>query len=151
MIIFHLDKTKYKDNWPPEGTLHAEGRWNKPRQWIIYCSSTISLAKLEILANENNLPINRVCMTVEVPDNTEVFEVTLQELPDNWMTKPYPKKLIAFTDRFLESNKYLLMKVPSTQSPSEFNYLVNVRHKDFHQKVKLLSVIEEIFDYRLGS
>ena len=149
MIIYHLEKAKYKNIWPPEGTLHAEGRWNKPRQWLVYCSSTISLSKLEILANENNLPINRVCMSIEIPDDTNVFEVLLKKLPKDWMNKPYPTSLIKFTIKFLESNQFLIMKVPSTQSKYEFNYLINVRHEDFYKKVKLLKITDEIFDNRL--
>ena len=111
MILYHLDKWKYRNTWPPEGTLHADGRWNKPGQWIIYTSPTISLAKLEILANDNNLPIKRVCMTIELPDSIDVFEVDINTLPDNWMDKPYPPQLSDYTTEFLRSNK-LLMEVP---------------------------------------
>ena len=148
MILYHLDKWKYKDVWPPEGTLHAEGRWNKARQWVIYTSPNISLAKLEILANENNLPINRVCMKIEVQEGVDIFELTSDKLPFDWMDKPYPSELVKFTSEFLNSN-CLLMTVPSAQSYNEYNYLINVRHKDFHEKVKLIGVYEEPFDTRL--
>ena len=148
MILYHLDKRKYRDVWPPEGTLHASGRWNKSGQWIIYTSPTIALAKLEILANENNLPLKRVCMTIEVKEDAKIFKVTKEELPDNWIDKPYPLYLVDYTIGFLES-KCLLMSVPSAQSHRENNFLINVRHPDFSKKVKLLDVIEEPFDPRL--
>ena len=115
MILYHLDKWKYRNIWPPEGTLHADGRWNKPGQWIIYASSTISLAKLEILANENNLPIKRVCMTIEVLNSVDIFEIPVDSLPENWMAKPYPSQLVNSTSQFIGSGK-LLMRVPSAQS-----------------------------------
>lgn len=148
MILYHIDKSKYRDVWPPEGTLFADGRWNKPGQWIIYTSSTISLAKLEILANENNLPIKRVCMTIEVPDTKDLFEIATDGMPENWMSKPYPVPLINFTSQFLASGK-LLMRVPSAQSYRENNILINVRHPKFYENVKLLDVSEEPFDPRL--
>ena len=148
MILYHIDKHKYRNVWPPEGTLYADGRWNKPRQWIIYTSSVISLAKLEILANDNNLPINRVCMKINIADNVDVFEVNQNHLPDNWMIKPYPPELVKFTTQFLDSG-CLLMKVPSAQSYSEYNYLISVRHPDFHNKVTLEEVANEPFDNRL--
>ncbi len=148
MILYHLDKWKYRDVWPPEGTLHADGRWNKPGQWIIYTSSTISLAKLEILANENNLPVKRVCMTIEVHESAEIFEIDTHDLPGNWMIKPYPTQLVNHTSRFLNSGK-LLMRVPSAQSFRERNYLLNVRHAEFHKAVQLMDVSEEPFDSRL--
>ena len=148
MILYHIDKWKYRNVWPPEGALFADGRWNKPGQWIIYLSSVISLAKLEILANENNLPIKRVCMTLEVSDSNHIFEIDVDALPENWMSKPYPVPLVNFTSQFLSSGK-LLMRVPSAQSYSENNILINVRHPKFYEKVKLLDVSEELFDSRL--
>ncbi len=148
MILYHLDKRKYKDVWPPEGTLHADGRWNKPGQWLIYCSPTISLAKLEILANENNLPVKRVCMTIEVSDKADVHVVSENSLPENWMHRPYPAVLTRFTGEFLRAGK-LVMQVPSAQSYREVNFLISVRHPEFRQKVKLLDVREEPFDVRL--
>jgi RES domain-containing protein len=148
MILYHLDKWKYRAVWPPEGTLHAGGRWNKPGQWLIYTSPTISLAKLEILANENNLPIKRVCMTLEVADNAEVFEVSEKELPVTWMEKPYPATLVEYTKQFIGSGM-LIMQVPSAQSYREYNFLINVRHHEFNKRVKLLDVAEEPFDRRL--
>lgn len=147
MILYHLDRWKYRDVWPPEGTLYAEGRWNQPGQWIIYCSSSIALAKLEILANENHLPIKRVCMTIEVDETGGIFDVG-QQLPPNWMNKPYPAGLSHLTAQFLRSGN-LLMKVPSAQSYRESNYLLNARHADFHKLVRLVSVLEEPFDSRL--
>ena len=148
MILYHIDKWKYRNVWPPEGALFADGRWNKPGQWIIYTSPAISLAKLEILANENNLPIKRVCMTIEVSDSNDILEIDVDALPENWMSKPYPVPLVNFTSQFLSSGK-LLMRVPSAQSYREYNILINVRHPKFYEKVKLLDVSEEPFDPRL--
>ena len=148
MILYHLDKLKYKDVWPPEGTLFADGRWNNPGQWVIYSSPTVSLAKLEILANENNLPLERVCMTIEVTETAKVFEFENNELPKNWMDQPYPSSLSQITSRFINSDM-ILMKVPSAQCLREYNYLISVRHADFNELVKLLDVSEEPFDPRL--
>ncbi|RLD20697.1 MAG: hypothetical protein DRI71_10020 [Bacteroidetes bacterium] len=148
MILYHLDKWKYKEVWPPEGSLFADGRWNKPGQWVIYASPTISLAKLEILANESNLPVKRVCMTIEIAEKVDVFEVTQKDLPANWMEKPSPGSLIDYTKQFIESGS-ILMQVPSAQSYREQNYLINVRHPEFQKKVRLLDVSAEPFDIRL--
>ncbi len=148
MILYHIDKWKYRHVWPPEGTLHGSGRWNEMGQWLIYCSPTISLAKLEILANESFLPLKRVCMTIEVPDDQGIYIVGVNNLKSNWMAKPYPDGLLIHTQEFLNSD-HLLMKVPSAQSYREFNYLINVRHSQFHKTVKLVSVESEPFDPRL--
>lgn len=148
MILYHLERSKYQNVWPPEGSLHTEGRWNRAGQWVIYCSPTVSLAKLETLANSTNLPLSRVCMTIEVDEPVGIFEVPLTELPTIWMEKPYPNRIRAYTDAFL-SSKNLIMQVPSAQSPRETNFLINVRHPDFFRQVRLLRVDTELFDARL--
>lgn len=148
MTLYHLEKTRYENIWPPEGTLFAEGRWNKAGQWIIYCSPTISLAKLEILANENLPIINRVCMTIDVDGSVKIEKIDPEHLPANWMRKPYPTTLHHLTDRFVKSGG-LIFKVPSAQSYRESNYLINVRHPEFYHKIKLRDVRREPFDPRL--
>ena len=148
MILYHLDKWRYRKIWPPEGSIHAEGRWNKAGQWIIYASPSISLAKLETLANTNNLPLRGVCMIMEVKHKSTVFEIQSSDLPDNWMQKPPPLILKIIMAEFLKSD-CILMKVPSAQSYTESNFLINVRHPRFNKLVKLVSVAEEPFDPRL--
>jgi RES domain-containing protein len=148
MILFHLTKARYRRHWPPEGALHAEGRWNKPGEWVIYTSPSISLAKLEILANHPLVPPNCYCIEIEVPDDASVYEVSIQDLPDRWYEVPYPTELHLFTKKFLQLG-HLLMKVPSAQSHRESNFLINVRHPEFKEMVHLKDVAEELFDHRL--
>ncbi|MFT5640951.1 MAG: RES domain-containing protein [Cyclobacteriaceae bacterium] len=148
MILYHLEKTKFKDVWPPQGTLFSDGRWNKAGQWIIYCSPSIALAKLEILANENRLVNDRICMTIEVDEEAEIYSIKKDSLPNDWMNKPYPTFLSQETKRFLASDQ-LLCEVPSAQSYRENNFLINVRHPSFYKLVKLIDVRPEPFDERL--
>jgi RES domain-containing protein len=148
MILYHMVREKYREVWPPQGTLHAEGRWNKPGQWIIYTAPSIALSKLETLANTSGLPVSMVCMAIEVPDNEKFFEIRRQQLPANWMLKPYPPDLHQFTKKFLNSDE-LLMKVPSAQSYREMNMLIKVSHPHFGKLVKLKEVWNEPFDGRL--
>ena len=138
MILYHIEKHKHRKAWPPRGTLFAEGRWNKPGQWIIYSSPSIALAKLEILANDSHLPMDRVCMEIEVDENANIMEVQRDQLMVNWYEKPYPNSLHLFTSRFLSTN-CLLLKIPSAQSHREFNYLINAQHPKFHENVKLIN------------
>ncbi|MEM6642039.1 MAG: RES family NAD+ phosphorylase [Bacteroidota bacterium] len=148
MTLYHLQKNKYSTVWPSEGTLFGKGRWNLPGQWIIYTSATLSLAKLEILANEPLVPVERVSVIIEIPDDEKAFEVPLEILPENWHKIPYPKVLTSYTQQFL-SEGWLVMKVPSAQCFTEFNYLLNVRHPRFNSDVKVQSINPEPFDSRL--
>ena len=131
------------------GTLYAEGRWNKAGQWIIYTSPSIALAKLETLANDSRLPIQRVVMTIEVSKSTSVKKIHKKDLPNNWMQNPYPAGLFLFTSQFIQENKHLLLEVPSSQSTRESNFLINVTHPQFNKCIRLKSVDDESFDSRL--
>ncbi len=148
MILYHLEKEKYREIWPPQGSLYGEGRWNKPGQWIIYTSPSIALAKLEILANEPLLPDRRVCVTIEIDAQAEIYEINPNDLPEDWHAVPYPPYLHLFTKRSINQGN-LLIKVPSAQSWREFNYLINVRHPQFFDWVKVIDTHLELFDNRL--
>ena len=149
MIVYRMEKEKYQDFWPSRGALYSEGRWNKPGQWIVYCSESIALCKLEVLANSGNLPINRVIMTVEIADNAPIYELAEDLMPAFWYGIPYPDVLSEITGEFIKDNSYVAMKVPSAQSKREFNYLLNPAHEDFSRLVKVISKEPENFDGRL--
>lgn len=151
MIVYRMEKEKYQDFWPSRGALYSEGRWNKPGQWIVYCSESIALCKLEVLANSGNLPISRVVITVEIADNAPVYELTDDLMPALWYDVPYPDVLSEITGEFIKDNSYVAMKVPSAQSKREFNFLLNPAHEEFSKLVKVVSKEPESFDNRLKS
>ena len=117
--------------------------------WIIYCSSTISLAKLEILANSKTLPKGRVIVEISIHEKAPLKKIKGSSLPDNWQQVPYPKKLHQLVENQLKDNKYIALVVPSRQSPGESNYLLNPLHPDFHKYVKVKQIIPLEFDSRL--
>ncbi len=149
MIIYRMEKEKYQDYWPSRGALYSEGRWNKPGQWIVYCSESIALCKLEVLANSGNLPIKRVVISIEIPDEAPIYELAEDLMPPFWYGIPYPDVLSEITGEFIKDNSYVAMKVPSAQSKREFNYLLNPAHPEFSKIVKVVSKDAENFDSRL--
>lgn len=149
MIIYRIEKEKYKDFWPSRGALYSEGRWNKPGQWIVYCSESIALCKLEVLANSGNLPISRVIVSIEIADDAPIYDLVEDLMPPFWWGIPYLDLLSDITGEFLKDNSYVAMKVPSAQSRREYNYLLNPSHAEFSKFVKVLSTTSENFDTRL--
>jgi len=87
-------------------------------------------------------------MQIEVAGQVNIMEVNEEDLPKNWSLKPYPKSLTEVTKSFIQTDN-LLLKVPSAQSHRESNFLINVRHQNFHTDAKLMEVFEEPFDSRL--
>ncbi|MEK6482506.1 RES family NAD+ phosphorylase [Catalinimonas sp. 4WD22] len=141
ITIFRVEK-KYKDVWPPMDALYVERRWTKRGFWIIYCSASVSLAKLETLANSKSFPKNRVLLEISIDSKAPIQEISSDDLPKNWMDTPYPKELQEIAEKALIHGKYVGLKVPSRQSPREYNYLLYPQHPKFSSYVKVLDVVD---------
>lgn len=147
--VYRIEKKSRAEVWPSQGALFSEGRWNRQGFWVVYCSSTISLAKLEILANSKSLPKERALLEINIDEQAPIKEVILESLPESWMDVPYPAELHALTEELLRPGKYVGLKVPSRQSPREYNFLLYPLHSQFSQFVKLEGIMELEFDQRL--
>jgi len=130
------------------GGLYASGRWHSKGTRILYFSEHISLAKLEILVNASFLPKNMCMLTIAVAENLEVEVVEKKELPKDWNEYPYNDELKRITNFWLNRKKSAILKVPSSQSDIEFNYLINPLHKDT-TKIKVIDKKKIDFDNRL--
>ncbi|MBO6496239.1 MAG: RES family NAD+ phosphorylase, partial [Roseivirga sp.] len=108
-----------------------------------------ALCALELLANTNGVvPAGSYkTMVIEIPE-TEIKELSVEELPKNWKSvKAYPQ-LQRIGSRWYEESKQLLLKVPSVLIPTEFNYVINTKHPAF-EKVSIASLESFFWDYRL--
>ena len=116
---------------------------------MLYLASSRSLAVLEVLVHLDPLTIpGNYCLTeIEVPD-VEIVTVEIEQLPTDWRDISGPVVLRQLGDAFLKNQKYLLMKVPSSIVPAEYNYLLNPLHPDA-LTVKLLKREPFSFDRRL--
>ena len=150
MRIYRIEKEKYKDVFPPRGSLYVEGRWNRRGMWVVYTSETASLAKLEALANSGSkLPQNRYLVTIELKDDAPVVEITKEDLPKHWNKVPFQSNLAPYIQQIIESGAYVAALVPSIHSPVECNILLFPDHGKFDQYVKLVAAEPEGFDSRL--
>lgn len=149
ITVYRIEKKARADSWPPQGALFSEGRWNRRGFWVIYASESVSLAKLETLANAKSLPAGRVLFEIEIAAEAAVREVKFSELPQNWMEIPYPTSLHQLTEELLALGKFVALKVPSRQSPGEFNYLIYPLHPEFSKFVTIKGITAIDFDQRL--
>jgi RES domain-containing protein len=132
-----------------EGARRYGGRWNSKGVAVVYTSSSISLAILEVLVH---IPIygileEYVCLPVEF-DQDFVVSLDKDNLPENWKKDPSPKAIKQIGDSWIESQESLILEVPSTIVPTEKNYLINPAHPDF-KKLKIGSSTKLEFDPRL--
>jgi RES domain-containing protein len=132
-----------------EGARRYGGRWNSKGVAVVYASSSISLAILEILVH---IPIygileEYVYFRIEF-DQDFVVSLDMDDLPGNWKKDPSPKAIKQIGDFWVESEESLILEVPSTIVPTEKNYLINPVHPDF-KKIKIGSPTKFEFDSRL--
>jgi RES domain-containing protein len=141
MFLYRIANKKYLRDLSGLGAKQFGGRWNSIGTPMVYTSSSISLATLEILCHTSIqlIPNNFGVITIEIPETIEVNALTINELPLNWDIYPSPTNLAMLGNDWIQSNSSLLLKVPSVIIKNEFNFLINPLHKDFNQ----LNIIAE--------
>ncbi|MBC8153101.1 MAG: RES family NAD+ phosphorylase [Bacteroidetes bacterium] len=146
--MYRIADDRYASDLNGTGGLYGPGRWHRRGIQILYLTEHISLAKLETLANSPGLPQGRVLVTVHLPSDFSMTVVESAVLPEGWQNWPYLEELADITERWISEQKFWIMRVPSAQSPTEFNYLLNPLHPE-HKTLQLVSVESHPFDPRL--
>lgn len=114
----------------------GKGRWNRRGQFIVYTSESISLAKLETLANTPFLPDDCVLFEIQIHDAVNIYILTENELPNNWNSIPYPEENWDIIDLLLADN-HECIRVPSATTRGEHNFLLNGNVPKFKERFKL--------------
>jgi RES domain-containing protein len=89
-------------------------------------------------------------MVISLPDD-ELFyrEIKIRKLSDNWRKISGYSELQELGSNWYNKNESLILKVPSSVIPYEFNYVINTEHQDFKKKVKLVRTEDYFWDKRL--
>lgn len=150
MIVYRLIKEKYKKDLSGKGAEKAGARWNSKGHAMLYTSESRSLSTAEIAVHTplGNIPLDYFLITIEIPDSIDFLELKLVDLPVDLRSIPHSNSTQIIGDKFLEEEKYLLMKVPSVVVQGDYNYLINPAHK-FFSKLKILKTEAFDFDERL--
>lgn len=116
-----------------EGARRFGGRWNRPGTSLVYTSSTLSLAALELLVHVDPdlAPPDLVALAAELPAGLAVERIVSAGLPAGWRAVPPPAKLPELGTRWAERGAAVALEVPSAVVPRETNLLFNPRHPDF--------------------
>ena len=131
---FRLCKTKHVATaFTGEGARIAGGRWNSPGVAVVYASSTLSLATLEVLVHlDDPEAFARMFswIAVEIPD--ELIEVLDEsKLPPGWCADETTGATQVIGDAWVRSLRSAVLAVPSVVTPGEKNYLLNPAHSKF--------------------
>ena len=152
MKVYRIEREKYLDT-----TLHGVGaaltegyRWNSLNTYLVYTSESRALATLEVSVHldfSEDLPTDRFYVEIEIPDDIEILELSIDQLPENWNSKPPILETQFIGDDFVLQKNAAVLKVPGAIVTSEFNYLINPNHHD-SVNIKVISIQRLKFDNR---
>lgn len=149
MELFRISSETYADKLTASG---ASNRWNKRGEHVIYAGTSRSLSTLELVVHRNAIkPLeNYKVMIIYVADQDHLVKTLLiKELPKNWKKFTAYSELQDIGSSWYINKESLLLKVPSSIIPEEYNYLINTEHSDFSENVKLVRAENYFWDDRL--
>jgi RES domain-containing protein len=132
-----------------EGAFRFGGRWNSRGTRILYTAGSLSLAALEMLVHLNNEEIlfSYSFATAEFDENLILSVKDFRTIPENWSASPPLLEIQQIGDEWEREMASVVLKVPTSVVPVEFNYLINVEHPEF-SKIKLGEPRAFTFDER---
>lgn len=150
MKVFRLSKKKYCNDLSGKGAEKTGGRWNSKGTAILYTCESRALCTAEIAVHipMGIIPENYYLSIIEIPDSVKITQISIDKLPDDWITFPHSHSTQLIGDKFIEKKNSLILKVPSAVVSGDFNFLINPDHPEF-KHVKLISTESFEFDKRL--
>lgn len=129
------------------GSQNTTGRWHCYDP-IIYTTESVALAKLELLTHfvsVNNIGVPYNVIQINIPDSISIKNI-IPELKPDWKSDQAYTQLLS--KEWLVSNESCVLKVPSVHSPTEHNFLINIKHPDF-EEISIMTIQKDFFDKRL--
>lgn len=146
MLVFRIAHKKYAQNLSVSG---LSGRWNSDGKLVLYTCENISLCLLENMIYRVGTGFNHDYKIMIIETAIEsVEEINCKKLPKNWRDIQSYSELQKMGDFWYDQQKNLMLKVPSSLLPENYNIIINTTHLDF-KNVKLVDVVDYEPDERL--
>lgn len=126
------------------------GRWNPIGTTVVYTSSSLALATLELLVHlgVKASPQAYMAISADIPGDIAKEQVDKSSLPADWRTDPPPSTLATIGEEWVSRGTSAVLQVPSAVIDEEWNYLLNPQHPDLAQ-IAIGTAKEFQFDSRL--
>ncbi len=114
-----------------EGARRFGGRWNSRGTPMVYTSSSLALAAIELFVHlePSQAPGDLVAIAATLPEGEPARALAPSELPSDWRSdESGPRNL---GDEWIRSAASLALRVPSVPIPIEWNVLINPQHPRF--------------------
>jgi RES domain-containing protein len=130
MRVFRICRERFStDAFTGEGARRFGGRWNSRGVPMVYCSSSLALAAIELFVHlEPNLqPDDLVSIAATLPPSEPAQQLTPEALPPEWWNDDF-EPLRKLGDAWIREKTSLALQVPSAPLHSEWNVLLNPLH-----------------------
>jgi len=134
-----------------EGARLNGGRWNSVGTSMIYTSSSLSLATLEMLVHTEDISViyGRYVVIPVAFDASLVQQIEAEALPAGWNAPQLIAETQLLGDKWIAGKSSAVLEVPSAVTENEANYLLNPAHSDF-ARISIGAILEFKPDLRLG-
>ena len=130
MRIWRICRERYAgEAFTGHGARRFGGRWNTAGVPMVYASSSLALAAIELFVHlePNQQPDDLVSIAALLPAGEPARRLEPDQLPANWWTDDFAP-LRALGDRWIRKQSSLAIQVPSAALRMEWNVLVNPLH-----------------------
>jgi RES domain-containing protein len=113
-----------------EGARRFGGRWNSRGVPMVYASTSLALAAIELFVHlePGQAPGDLVYFSVELPDGEPARTLHSGDLPTDWWTDKGLAATRDLGDAWTRDRSSLAMMVPSVPIRAEWNVLINPLH-----------------------
>jgi len=154
MRIWRLCRAPYvAEAFSGEGARRFGGRWNSRGVRMVYASTSLALAAIELFVHlePGQAPDDLMAISALLPEGEPSRTAEPADLADGWWTDnpeaggPAPQEL---GDAWIGSRESLAMLVPSVPIRAEWNVLVNPLHSRIGE-VRVEAAQPFVFDMRM--
>jgi len=134
MRIWRICRAVYAgEAFSGEGARRFGGRWNSRGVPMVYCSSSLALAAIELFVHlePSQAPDDLVYIAAELPEGEPGVTFEPAKLPAEWWAEEAPigaHSTRELGDEWVRSAQSLAARVPSVPIRVEWNVLVNPAH-----------------------
>lgn len=92
MKVFRLSREKHATPLSGKGAAKYGARWNPGDIALIYTAQNRSLAMAEVAVHLTlaTLPEDYMMITIDIPEDIKVKQLTEADLPEDWQAFPHP-------------------------------------------------------------
>jgi RES domain-containing protein len=149
MRVWRLCRAAHADTaFSGDGARRYGGRSNSRGAPMVYCSSSLALAAIELFVHLEPVqaPDDLVAIAATLPEGEPARTVEPGELADGWWADLEATR--ALGDAWIRSGSSLALKVPSVPIRTEWNVLVNPHHPRMRE-MKVDAPEPFVFDARM--